>query len=220
MDERTSATAAVLSWNQARALTDEVKGDMRALWLKMVRLYEGRAHEALGFKSWGAYCAVEFNVGSSRAYQLLDAGRVAQMLAGSTDVAPMTEAVAREYAPLLRDEPEAISEVAAEVVGRFGPSPTAEQVREVVDERAFVEAPEPPGLDTRFEVVEDAVTALKFLPAPDKIAWPVEDGDVEAMEEAFVFLRRWIAAAWRSWRSHRARLRAAAKNERRLRAVA
>src|SRR5438067_2376914 len=51
-----------------------------ALWRRLLRLYEGCAHTALGYASWSDYCAAEFDVGKSRAYQLLAAGRVAAEL--------------------------------------------------------------------------------------------------------------------------------------------
>ena len=41
-----------LSREQARALTDEVKADVIALWVKLLTLYEGGAHTALGYASW------------------------------------------------------------------------------------------------------------------------------------------------------------------------
>lgn len=38
--------------------------------------------------------------------------------------------------------------------------------------------------DTRFAVIEDAAALLEMLPAADEIAWPVEAGDSEAVDEA------------------------------------
>lgn len=186
-----------LTWDDARSLTDEVKADTRTLWLKLERLYEGGAHTALGFKSWHAYCAVEFNLGSARAYQLLDAGRVAQILANSTSVEPASEAVARELAPL-REDPEAMAAAMGTAVELHGASPTAAQVREVV---------RGPGDDIRYSRIENAASSLQTLPALDKLLWPVEPGDVAAMDESFAFLSDWLPAAKASWRAHKARLK-------------
>ncbi len=196
-------TAIALSWDAARSLTDEVKADTRALWLKLERLYQGRAHEALGFRSWGAYCAVEFNLGSARAYQLLDAGRVAKILSSSTDVEPASEAVARELAPL-RDEPDAMQQAWSEAVERHGPTPTAEQVRVIV---------QPPGDDIRFARIENAASSLKTLPAWERLAWPTEPGDVDAMDEALDWFCAEMPAARKVWRVHKAALRAQEKAE-------
>jgi hypothetical protein len=50
----------------ARALTDEVTQDAAALWAKLLRLYEGEAHIALGYSSWGAYYEKEFQSSKSQ----------------------------------------------------------------------------------------------------------------------------------------------------------
>src|SRR5512133_3331012 len=72
--------AKALDMAEARLLTDEVRADATAMWEKLRLLYEGQAHVALGYSSWGDYCAAEFDVGSSQAYRLLDAGRVRHLL--------------------------------------------------------------------------------------------------------------------------------------------
>ena len=69
-----------MSEAEARAATEQVKTDAAALWRSLLRLYEGQAHTALGYSSWSDYCAAEFDIGKSRAYQLLDAGRVVAAL--------------------------------------------------------------------------------------------------------------------------------------------
>lgn len=51
----------VLSIDEARRLTDDVKADAAAMWAKLLTLYEGGAHTVLGY-SWADYCATEFDV--------------------------------------------------------------------------------------------------------------------------------------------------------------
>lgn len=125
-----------LTAEAARLLTDEVKADAAALWAKLLRLYEGEAHKALGYSSWGDYCRDEFDMGKSRAYQVLDAARVVEQLPESTIVE--RESVARELVPVLRDTPEQVPEVWGDVVELHGSEPTAAQVREVVEEKRGV----------------------------------------------------------------------------------
>jgi hypothetical protein len=117
--------------NEARRLTDEVKADAAALWVKLLRLYEGGAHTALGYSSWADYCAEEFDMGKSQAYRVLEAARVVEAIPQLGNGAP-SEAVARELVPVLREDPEDVEEVWAEVVEEHGPRPTARQVRERV----------------------------------------------------------------------------------------
>jgi hypothetical protein len=69
-----------LSRIDARRLTDEVKADAQRLWAKLLHLYEGGAHTALGYSSWAEYCEQEFHMSNGRAYQLLQAVRVVHQL--------------------------------------------------------------------------------------------------------------------------------------------
>lgn len=128
-----SAIEVTLTEAAARILTDEVKADAAALWSKLLRLYEGGAHLALGYSSWGAYYEAEFDGSKSRGHQLLDAARVIEALPRSTIVdSHPSEAVAREFVPVLKTDPEQVEEVWGEVVAEHGPAPTAKQVREHV----------------------------------------------------------------------------------------
>jgi hypothetical protein len=120
------AKSGPLSPQDARKLTNEVKADASALWTKLLRLYEGQAHVALGYQSWGSYFKHEFGQTGTRGYQLLEAARVASIQPG------LNERQARELAPVLREDPERVPEVYSNVVQWHGPEPTAEQVREVV----------------------------------------------------------------------------------------
>lgn len=121
---------AILSRAEARSLTDEVKGDAERLWRKLVELYDGGAHVALGYSSWGVYFKTEFGQSERHGYRLLDAGRALEVVThGSLAPAP-NERQARELAPLL-ERPEKLRETWAEVV-ELHPEPTAAHVREVV----------------------------------------------------------------------------------------
>ena len=126
--------AAILTTDEARSLTDEVKQDARALWKKLLRLYEGEAHKALGYSSWADYYEAEFGKGRSRAYQLLNSGKVlAAIEKESTTVEPpRNEAQARELAPLLEQPDE--MRAAWEEASKEG-EPTAAKVRAAVQAR-------------------------------------------------------------------------------------
>ncbi len=117
---------------EARRLTDQVKRDAEQLWQQLVRLYEGDAHTALGYFSWGAYFEAEFGGSYRHAYRLLDAGKALALVSDQL-VTPANESQARELAPLL-DKPEELREAWAEVL-KLHPEPTAADVREVVQGR-------------------------------------------------------------------------------------
>lgn len=128
---------ATLSRDEARSLTDEIKGDAERLWRKLVELYEGRAHIALGYSSWATYFSAEFGGNSRRSYQLLQAGRVMRTLEPVQHVAlPRTDRVARELVPLQSD-PEKMREAWVEVTATHA-NPTSAQVHAVVQTKVGI----------------------------------------------------------------------------------
>lgn len=135
MPTTTDVVVAALDAERARALTDEVRADVRALWGKVLALYEGAAHTALGYPSWKAYWAAEFGGAGSRGDQLIRAGRVARALAAAgLDVPlPANEAIARRLVPVLRNAPEDLSAVWTRAVSTSGGAPTAALVEEIVE---------------------------------------------------------------------------------------
>lgn len=158
-----------LSKKQARELTDEVKADAHTLWTKLLRLFEGDAHKALGYKTWGQYYEAEFGGSANEGKRMLAAGRVLESLEpagfrgeGSVGSPLLNERAARELQPLLRQGADAVREAyedALEVAG--GEKPTARQVREVVQLRREPPAPQPP-----------ARPALEVLPPPTPLHPP------------------------------------------------
>jgi hypothetical protein len=138
-----------LTETEARRITDQVKRDAEHLWQRLVLLYEGKAHEALGYSSWGAYFEAEFGGTKRRGYQLLEAGRVLETVQNFALPSPANDAQARELAPLL-GSPEELREAWGEVV-ELHPGPTAADVRAVVRNRTSG-AKAPVATDPRFLV--------------------------------------------------------------------
>ena len=125
--------------SEARRLTDQVKHEAQELWTKLVRLYEGGAHTALGYDSWAAYVAAEFGWGQSQAYRVVDAGRVAAIIESYSPIGeplPANEAQARELVPLLRDE-QAVVEVWRELREEYGDDLTAVNIKKTVEGRVL-----------------------------------------------------------------------------------
>lgn len=132
---RTESLAGTLTKRQARTLTDVVKADAHALWLKLLRLHDGGAHTALGYSSWATYCAAEFEMSDASAYRLVQAARVvAQLPMGSSSP---NQRQARELVPLL-DDPPALEATWRDVTDRAAEAKqavTAVQVRDAVERR-------------------------------------------------------------------------------------
>ena len=99
--------------------------------------YEGEAHKALGYSSWGAYYEAEFGQSGNYGYRLLKSAEVMEQLPTGNS-RPASERVARELTAL---PPEQVEEVWGEVLDEHGPAPTAAEVREVVERKTT-----PPGV--------------------------------------------------------------------------
>ncbi len=68
--------------------------------------------------------------------------------------------------------------------------------------------------DTRFALIEDAAALIAMLPAPEKITWPEDPGDIEAIETAIAQISVWLPKVKASRRAHRRELRERAQARR------
>ena len=59
-----------------------------------------------------------------------------------------------------------------------------------------------PYRDARFETIEHAVTLLKLLPPPDRLALPARQPDVDALDQAIDCLSRLAPELERAWSQH------------------
>ena len=177
-------TGTPLSKHGARTLTDQIRCDATLVYVQLLRAYEGNAHGALGYSSWGEYCEAELSIAPRRAYRLLDTARVYEVVSvshGTLHVpAPPNERVARELAPLL-DNPNELRETyveATELASRESHKPpTALQVRTVVEQRRTVRptaraAPPTPAKPKPTLGLNEAVSALKRAVSNDRQSAP------------------------------------------------
>lgn len=168
-----------------------------------------------------AYAKERFAFERAHTYRLIQMADVVDVVS-PLESAPKVESHARELAPLL-DEPEKLRETwsaATTTATAAGRPVTAEDVREA--RRQLKPAPEPPAPepppigdapdDLRFAHIEEGVQILKMLPAADRIVWPTDEGDLEAVGEAVEWLARYAPALGRAWREHK-------RSRRRLRVV-
>ena len=170
---------------EARSLTDRIKARSEELWHLLLEAYEGGAHTALGYSSWGAYFEDEFGGSSRHGYRLLDAGRVAKAIESSdravTHRIP-TEFEARELAPIAKQDPEEAAELWGDVVEearQTGEGVTAEKVRARVQERKEPSAPwseEERGLLERLRGGETVVLNMHADGHPNLVAWAKDRG--------------------------------------------
>jgi hypothetical protein len=136
---------------EARKLTDEAKRGIAALRERLLLLYEGEAHLALGFSSWGEYWETEFETSWRAGYRELEAARVNRAIDQLDNGRPLPEAQARELAPLLRQEDEdAVLDLWVGLRDEYGEQLTAEKVRAAVEKKLkprLTAAPPAPEVD-------------------------------------------------------------------------
>jgi hypothetical protein len=166
----------------------------------LVEIRDTRLYRESG-ATFEEYCKQRFGLSRSQGYRYVALVETRQAVSPKGDSpAPANERVARELAPL-RDDPEAMREAWNKAVEQHGDTPTADQVREVV------RGPEAPGDDTRFEAIEDANAVLRLMPAAERIVWPVEPGDVDAIDAEVKELLDHAKQIARSWSLHKRALR-------------
>lgn len=123
--------------SEARLLTDRIKERAEELWHLLLEAYERNVHGALNYKSWGEYFKAEFGGSKSRAYELIDAGRVVRAIEAHSGMPERPNArQADELAPLAKQAPEEAAAIWDEVIQEHGSDVTAADVREAVAKKA------------------------------------------------------------------------------------
>lgn len=102
----------------------------------LLAIRDARLYRATGYSSFEAYCKDRWGMSRFRAYQLIDASEISELLTNVNSPPLTNESQARELAPLKR-EPEALQEVWEEAVERNGGKPSGREVREVREEVKF-----------------------------------------------------------------------------------
>jgi len=109
-----------LSEGKARELTDAIRAAATATHVLLYEAHQGKAYKALGYETWGDYVAEEFQISSSRSYQLLDLSKAILTLeeaAPENTVIKLTEAQARD---IKRELPKITERVREETEGMDG----------------------------------------------------------------------------------------------------
>lgn len=95
-----------LDENQAKELTEYIRSTSNVLYVLIERAHSGKAHTALGYKTFEEYVRAEFDISRSRAYQLLNQSRViSEIESALPEGTPVhiTEAAARDLKHALDD---------------------------------------------------------------------------------------------------------------------
>jgi hypothetical protein len=196
----------------------------------LLEIRDGRLYRE-SHASFEDYCRERWELGARRAYQLIDATAVAQIVCTTVHTYPANERQVRELAAL-RDEPQtmtAVWESARAMAAERERPVTAADVRaarkmiappatSAPDDAQPAPGPARPVVaaqnDSRFEAIEDAVSLLQAIPMPEQLPLPTEPGDIEALGESIEWLEGWLPRLSAAWKRHRS-----AVGAQRLRAV-
>jgi hypothetical protein len=121
--------AAPLNREDALELTSQIRAAADLIWVLIARAHAGRAWEALGYPSWEAYVREEFNISRSRAYQILDQGRVIQEISAAAPVGTHVNVNERQAREIKRVLGEVVGEVKTATAGM-----SADQAEATIDD--------------------------------------------------------------------------------------
>jgi hypothetical protein len=164
---------------EARVLTDRIKRGFHSTTLLLLEAHSKRAWHALGYQTWEDYVRQEFSFSRSRSYQLLDHGRVLQVLMASAKLDSVPDVSAYAAAQILPR----LGEVAAAVERRVTPDMDEGTVRRSL--QAVVESYRAPVLQMRdtstaLTVLADA-TAAQVAPTTPAMGAPQSAGEMAAL---------------------------------------
>jgi hypothetical protein len=122
-----------LTMDEARELTENIRSTADFLYVLLARAHAGKAWEALGYSSWGAYVGEEFHISRSRAYQILNQASVIEAIEAATPEGTefhITESAARGLKTVMD---EMLPEIERRTEGLTGDD-AGEVVEEIVEQ--------------------------------------------------------------------------------------
>lgn len=173
----------------ARKLTDRIAMATGMLWQMIAEAHDREAWRALGYDTWAAYVAVEFEISRGHAFRLLDQARVTAALEAATGE-PV--AVSARQAAVLRHDPAKAAKRAAKAIGK-GVEPKEAVAREVervrsrqttTSKQGNGEGGDPTGTPTQPGARGGAVAATeKAAEAPTAAPQPTRSGTPQRGED-------------------------------------
>lgn len=171
-----------------RGLSTFVEVGEALLEIRDSRLYR------LAYGTWEDYLSERWQMSRQRGYQLIDAAAVTRALSTTVDMPePLTERVARELVPVMREDPVSLPAVMAAAVERAGDRPvTAADVRAEVRDRmrsmAAESEAEMQAATAHYTDEQRAAVAPEQMRQRGELARLI--GDVAALPDAADYARR------------------------------
>jgi hypothetical protein len=164
-----AVTLRMLTEQDARRLTDRIKGGLGSASLLALEAHDRRAWSALGYRTWVAYARKELGLSRSRSYELLNHARVLQILmkaAGTAETPTVSPYAASQIQDRLQEAVEAIK---ASVPPGGTPHDVAAAIESVVNRmrstastRVRSESTRRSPADTKLAEADDRVPTVLF----------------------------------------------------------
>lgn len=145
-----------LSEQKAQELTEAIRSAATATYILLARAHEYKAWKAMGYNSWKEYIAEEFDMSTSRSYQLLayskDLDAIEAAAPDGTQI-KLTEGQARS----IRDELPAITEEIRERTSGETPERASQIVNEILDDAKEQKKAEADAVADKQKSIDDAL---------------------------------------------------------------
>lgn len=176
--------------DEAQKITNAIKSSVTATYLLIAEAHERKAHKALGYDTWAEYVRDEFDISSSRSYQLLDLSKTIKEIESVTPDGTkikLTEAQARD----IKRELPRITEQVEEETRDLEPEEASDRVAEIIDDIRDQQKEDQKALDEKQQAweaaaeenynkgIEDASTALLEADAANNMGDNADSGFME-----------------------------------------
>lgn len=131
-DDKELLAQGAMTQESARKITEAIKATATMTYILVKRAYDYKAYLSLGYTSWADYIRQEFNMSTSRSYQLINQAQVIEEL---ESVAPdgtqlyLTEAQTRD----IKNELPRITQKVKESTHDDTPAVASEKINEIVE---------------------------------------------------------------------------------------
>lgn len=154
-DEQAIIINAEMNLDEAQQITNAIKSSVTATYILIAEAHSRKAHKALGYETWADYVKEEFDISSSRSYQLLDLSKTVKEIEAATPdgtVIKLTEAQARD----IKRELPRITEVIKEQTATLEPEEAAQRVDDIIEDIREQQKEEQKVIDAKEKRLEEA----------------------------------------------------------------
>lgn len=173
-EDRKRLDNGIMTKAAAQKITDTIKSAAIATYAWVKQAHDGKAWIALGYKTWVEYIKKEFDMSSSRSYQLISQANIINELEAATPDGTrimLTEKQARD----IKDDLQRITGRVREETTGLTPEEASKRTTEIVDEEREAKRASLKKNDATAAEMPDAAIDERKLPPTDRLS-PKDSG--------------------------------------------